>query len=80
MGETVVFEEVGLLDVIEAAAAQRLQRKREAGGVDDVDADAEAGAQAQRRARILGKIGLVEGKFECDLSLRAVRCRVWRWV
>lgn len=80
MAKTVMFGEVSLLDVIEATAPQGLQREGEAGRVDNMDPNPEAGAKAERSARILGKIRLVEGKFECDLGLPVERCRMWRWV
>jgi hypothetical protein len=37
--------------------------------MDDVDLDAEARAEPERRPGILGKIGLVEGEFDGDGSV-----------
>ena len=45
------------------------RRKREAGRMDDVDVDAEAGAEPQHGAGILGNVGLIESEVDCDFEL-----------
>ena len=50
------------VEIIHAGALQAAVVEHEAAGLDDVDGDAEAGAEAQQRAGVLRNVGLVEGK------------------
>jgi hypothetical protein len=68
MGVAVVLDEFGMLEIIQPAALHRFPREREAGGVDDVDRHAEAGAESQHRAGVLGDVGLVEREVERDFQ------------
>lgn len=64
-----MLHEVRRLDIIEAALPQGLQREREPRGMDDVDADAEAGAEPQSGAGVLREIGLVEHELDGHRSI-----------
>ena len=68
VGVAVVLDDLGMLGIVERAAADGAQREGKAGRMDDVHRDAEAGAQPQHGAGVLGDIGLVEGKVEGDLG------------
>jgi hypothetical protein len=49
------------IEIVHAGAAEGAVRGREAGWLDDMGLDAEAGAQAQNRSGVLRNIGLIEG-------------------
>lgn len=51
-------------EIVHAGAPQVAVGEVEAGGFDDVDADAEAGGEAQDGAGVAGDVGLVEGDAE----------------
>lgn len=61
-GVAVVLDEFDAFEIIHARAPERGARKREAGGMDDMHRDAQAGAQAQQGPRVEGDIGLIKGK------------------
>ncbi len=63
-GVAVVLDHLDAIEIIHARAPERGAGKGEAGGMDDVDGDAKARAQAQQSARVEGDIGLIEGKRE----------------
>ena len=50
------------VEVVEAGAAEVAVGDVEAGRLDDVDRNAEAGGEAQERAGVLRDVGLVEGE------------------
>ncbi len=82
MGVAVVLGEVGMLEIVEGAALQGSGRERKAGGVDDVDAHAQAGPQAEQGAGILGDVGLiqrqVDGRLLLTFSRKLSGSLLWR--
>ena len=75
-----VFDEVGMLEIVQPAALHGLLRKSESRRVDDVHAHAQAGTQAQHGTGVLGDVGLVKCKFYSDFSLLEGRAAPWVWV
>src|SRR5262245_1072042 len=61
-GKVQVPDELDVRKIIEAGAAQRPVGQGKAGWADDLDGRAQAGRQAQDRARILWNVRLVKGK------------------
>ena len=66
---TLMLDEIGVLEVVEGSALHGFGAEGEAGRVDDVHPDAEAGAEPQNLAGVLGDVGLVEGKLDRDFGL-----------
>jgi len=70
-----VFDDLGQIEIVETAALQFAARKREAGRVDNVNGDAEAGAEPEQGTGVLRDIGLVEGEFDRHAVLLVSRGR-----
>ena len=79
-GKVVVLEEIGVLHIVQPAALHGTAAEGEAGRMDDVQPDAEAGAKPQHCASILGDVGLVERKLDGDLRLPAADGSIRGWV
>lgn len=80
MGEAVVLDQPGACAVVEARTPEFPACQREAGRMDEVKREAEAGGKPQQRARVLGYVGLIERQIDRDLMVSA---RGWvrtRWV
>jgi len=60
-GEGRVPRRRDLIPIIEGGALQRPIGQREAAGLNNVEADAKAGREADRRAQILRDVRLIEG-------------------
>ena len=64
MGVAVVLEELGAIEVVERGAPDGAGRELEAGGMDDVQPDAQAGPEPEQGAGVLRDVGLVEREFD----------------
>jgi hypothetical protein len=64
MAVTVVLEELGVFEVVEAGTADGAGRELEARGMDDVQPDAQAGPEPEQGAGVLRDVGLVEREFD----------------
>ena len=61
-GPGIVAAELGIGEVVEARAFQAAVAEHEAAGLDDVNGDTEAGAEAKQGPGVLRDVGLVEGE------------------
>jgi hypothetical protein len=64
MGVAVVLEKLGILQVVERCASDGAGRELEAGGMDDVQPDAETSPEPEQGASVLRDVGLVEREFD----------------
>lgn len=64
MGVTVMLKIFGMIEVVERGTPDGLGREREAGGVDDVQPDAQTGPESEQRAGVLRDVRLVEREFD----------------
>ena len=64
MGVAVVLEELGVIEVVERGAPDGTRREREAGGMDDMQPDTQAGSEPEKGAGVLRDVGLVEREFD----------------
>jgi hypothetical protein len=60
----VMLEEIGVIEVVERGALDGTGREGKAGGMDDVQPDAEAGPEPEQGAGVLRDVGLEEREFD----------------
>src|SRR5437868_63436 len=59
----VMLDHFGLVEIVEGAALEGLRREGEARRMDDVDRNAEAGAEPEQGAGVLRDVRLIEGEL-----------------
>jgi hypothetical protein len=66
---TIMLEQGHVVEIIETAATHGLHIEGEAGGMDDVNCDIQAGSKPEEGSGVLRDVRLVEGEIDSNLQL-----------